>query len=429
MKKLKSKLFWTIFVILSLFVATLLTLFNYQDYHRSKAVIEQNLMRMNNERNHLPLKSPDDVDSEVDEENNNSSPPTELEEQAPPDEEVRRFMDATIYTVLLDENNEIIDLISHTEDGTVEENIKEIATNILKDNVEETIHIGNLYKTRYSYHYQPNIQITIIDNGEVNHRLMNSLQLSILLFILLEIIILIISQLLSAWMIKPVKMTFDKQKQFIADASHELKTPLAIIMASAESVQVEEKEQKWLNNIKSESERMNKLISSLLDLAKIENEVTTKSKEVANFSKLVEMSILSFESLAYEKEVELTYEIEKGLTIQCNGEEIKELMSILLDNAIKHSKKKGQIKVTLKTDKNHLILKVMNKGDPIPPGEEEKIFERFYRVDKARNRKENRYGLGLAIAKGIVNNHHGKISASSKEKYTTFTVILKNKGH
>lgn len=425
MKKLKSKLFWTIFVILSLFVATLLTIFNYQDYHRSKVVIEQNLMRMNNERNHLPLRSPDDVASEVDEENNNSSPPTDLEEQAPPDEEVRRFMDATIYTVLLDENNEIIDLISHTEDGTVEENIKEVATNIIEDNTEDTIHIGNLYTTRYSYHYQPNNQITIIDNGEVNHRLINSLQLSIFLFILLEIVILIISQLLSAWMIKPVKMSFDKQKQFIADASHELKTPLAIIMASAESVQVEEKEQKWLNNIKSESERMNKLISSLLDLAKIENEVATKPKEVANLSKLVEMSILSFESLAYEKEVELTYEIEKELTIQCNGEEIKELMSILLDNAIKHSTKKGKINVELKADKNHILLKVTNKGNPIPPGEEEKIFERFYRVDKARNRKENRYGLGLAIAKGIVDNHHGKISASSKDDYTTFTVMLK----
>ena len=196
-------------------------------------------------------------------------------------------------------------------------------------------------------------------------------------------------------------------------------------MASAESVQVEEKEQKWLNNIKSESERMNKLISSLLDLAKIENEVATKPKEVANLSKLVEMSILSFESLAYEKEVELTYEIEKELTIQCNGEEIKELMSILLDNAIKHSTKKGKINVELKADKNHILLKVTNKGNPIPPGEEEKIFERFYRVDKARNRKENRYGLGLAIAKGIVDNHHGKISASSKDDYTTFTVMLK----
>ena len=174
---------------------------------------------------------------------------------------------------------------------------------------------------------------------------------------------------------------------------------------------------------------MNKLIRNLLDLAKIENENTDKSDEIINLSKLVEMSILTFESLAYEKDIELTYDIEKELSFKGNSEEIKELMSILLDNAIKHSKKKGQIKVTLKTDKNHLILKVMNKGEPIPPGEEEKIFERFYRVDKARNRKENRYGLGLAIAKGIVNNHHGKITASSKEEYTTFTVVLKNKGH
>lgn len=395
-------------------------IFNYQDYHQAKMMVEQNLTRMNNDRNHnsMPIKIPDN--------DTNNNPP---EEDSPPVDAIRRFMDATIYTVLLDENNDIIELISHTEEGTVEENIQEVALEIIEDNETDTIYIGNLYTTRYSYQYQPNNHITIIDNREINHRLMNSLQLSILLFILLEIIILIISQTLSAWMIKPVKMSFNKQKQFIADASHELKTPLAIIMASAESIQVEEKNQKWLDNIKSESERMNKLIRNLLDLAKIENENTDKSDEIINLSKLVEMSILTFESLAYEKDIELTYDIEKELSFKGNSEEIKELMSILLDNAIKHSKKKGQIKVTLKTDKNHLILKVMNKGEPIPPGEEEKIFERFYRVDKARNRKENRYGLGLAIAKGIVNNHHGKITASSKEEYTTFTVVLKNKGH
>lgn len=420
MKKLKSKLFWTIFVILSLFLTTILMIFNYQDYHQAKMMVEQNLTRMNNDRNHnsMPIKIPDN--------DTNNNPP---EEDSPPVDAIRRFMDATIYTVLLDENNDIIELISHTEEGTVEENIQEVALEIIEDNETDTIYIGNLYTTRYSYQYQPNNHITIIDNREINHRLMNSLQLSILLFILLEIIILIISQTLSAWMIKPVKMSFNKQKQFIADASHELKTPLAIIMASAESIQVKEKNQKWLDNIKSESERMNKLIRNLLDLAKIENENTDKSDEIINLSKLVEMSILTFESLAYEKDIELTYDIEKELSFKGNSEEIKELMSILLDNAIKHSKKKGQIKVTLKTDKNHLILKVMNKGEAIPPGEEEKIFERFYRVDKARNRKENRYGLGLAIAKGIVNNHHGKITASSKEEYTTFTVVLKNKGH
>ncbi len=395
-------------------------IFNYQDYHQAKMMVEQNLTRMNNDRNHnsMPIKIPDN--------DTNTNPP---EEDSPPVDAIRRFMDATIYTVLLDENNDIIELISHTEEGTVEENIQEVALEIIEDNETDTIYIGNLYTTRYSYQYQPNNHITIIDNREINHRLMNSLQLSILLFILLEIIILIISQTLSAWMIKPVKTSFNKQKQFIADASHELKTPLAIIMASAESIQVKEKNQKWLDNIKSESERMNKLIRNLLDLAKIENENTDKSDEIINLSKLVEMSILTFESLAYEKDIELTYDLEKELSFKGNSEEIKELMSILLDNAIKHSKKKGQIKVTLKTDKNHLILKVMNKGEPIPPGEEEKIFERFYRVDKARNRKENRYGLGLAIAKGIVNNHHGKITASSKEEYTTFTVVLKNKGH
>ena len=420
MKKLKSKLFWTIFVILSLFLTTILMIFNYQDYHQAKMMVEQNLTRMNNDRNHnsMPIKIPDN--------DTNNNPP---EEDSPPVDAIRRFMDATIYTVLLDENNDIIELISHTEEGTVEENIQEVALEIIEDNETDTIYIGNLYTTRYSYQYQPNNHITIIDNREINHRLMNSLQLSILLFILLEIIILIISQTLSAWMIKPVKTSFNKQKQFIADASHELKTPLAIIMASAESIQVKEKNQKWLDNIKSESERMNKLIRNLLDLAKIENENTDKSDEIINLSKLVEMSILTFESLAYEKDIELTYDLEKELSFKGNSEEIKELMSILLDNAIKHSKKKGQIKVTLKTDKNHLILKVMNKGEPIPPGEEEKIFERFYRVDKARNRKENRYGLGLAIAKGIVNNHHGKITASSKEEYMTFTVVLKNKGH
>lgn len=395
-------------------------IFNYQDYHQAKMMVEQNLTRMNNDRNHnsMPIKIPDN--------DTNNNPP---EEDSPPVDAIRRFMDATIYTVLLDENNDIIELISHTEEGTVEENIQEVALEIIEDNETDTIYIGNLYTTRYSYQYQPNNHITIIDNREINHRLMNSLQLSILLFILLEIIILIISQTLSAWMIKPVKTSFNKQKQFIADASHELKTPLAIIMASAESIQVKEKNQKWLDNIKSESERMNKLIRNLLDLAKIENENTDKSDEIINLSKLVEMSILTFESLAYEKDIELTYDLEKELSFKGNSEEIKELMSILLDNAIKHSKKKGQIKVTLKTDKNHLILKVMNKGEPIPSGEEEKIFERFYRVDKARNRKENRYGLGLAIAKGIVNNHHGKITASSKEEYTTFTVVLKNKGH
>ena len=222
-----------------------------------------------------------------------------------------------------------------------------------------------------------------------------------------------------------MEKSFTKQKQFIADASHELKTPLSVIIACAETLEENPKEQKWIENIKNESNRMSKLVTNLLDLAKLEEGNNKALYEEINLSKLVEKSILPFESLAYEQNIKLDYEINENILFKCNSEEIKELLSILLDNAIKHSSKKGSIRVNLNIIKNDIVLETINKGNPIPKGEEEKIFERFYRVDKSRNRNENRYGLGLAIAKCIVTNHNGKISAFSNNEYTTFKIIFK----
>ena len=148
---------------------------------------------------------------------------------------------------------------------------------------------------------------------------------------------------------------------------------------------------------------------------------------MSDLSKLIEISTLTFEGLMFEKKIELKTDIEKNINFNCNSDEIKQLSCILLDNAIKHSEQNGEIIVTLKATKNEIIFKVINKGNPIPKGQEEKIFERFYRVDESRNRNENRYGLGLAIAKGIVSNHNGTISANSNDGYTTFKVIFKNK--
>ena len=230
---------------------------------------------------------------------------------------------------------------------------------------------------------------------------------------------------LTNWAIKPALEALDNQKQFVADASHELKTPIAVIMANSEALENEPNEKKWLNNIKSEAERMNDLISDLLDMARLENSNNKEIYQTENLSKLVEMSILTFESLIYEKNIKLDYVIDENISLNCNGSQIKQLVAILIDNAINHSDlKNGEIDIILKKEKINIILEVKNKGKEIPKEEREKIFERFYRADESRNRNSNRYGLGLAIAKNIVLNHNGKISVDYLSGYTVFKVVL-----
>ena len=413
MKKLKIKVFFTIFTILTVFLVSILLIFNIGDYTREKVKIENNLFRTNNIKN------------EFDRQKDYTNPKPEYFFDT--NNNPRLFMDATIYTVLLNDKNEIIDIVSHTEDETVSEKIKEESMYIIDNNEEITIYIGNLYYENYSYTYIPNNYLMIIDNSETNNKLLSTLKISVVLFLLLETIIFLISYLLSKWISKPVEMSFNKQKQFIADASHELKTPLSVIIASSEALDKDINERKWLYNIQNESERMNKLITDLLDLAKIENDNIKLEYEVNNLSKIVEKSVLTLESLIYEKNIKLEYDIKEDISFKCDSDNIKQLITILLDNAIKHSSKDGKIIVNLISEKDNIILEVKNKGEAIPKEEEEKIFERFYRIDKSRNRKENRYGLGLAIAKGIVVNHNGNISAYSKNGYTIFKVIFKKK--
>ena len=285
--------------------------------------------------------------------------------------------------------------------------------------------IGNLYFDSYSYLFtRNNDSLVIIDNSKAQDKLIQILKTSIFMFAGLELIIILISVNLTKWIIKPVIESFNKQKQFIEDASHELKTPISVIIASAEALENEPEEKKWLDNIKSESERMSNLVSDLLDMAKSENGIKEQYTN-ENLSKLVERSVLTFESLIYEKDIKLDYNIEENINFTCNSNQIKQVIGILIDNAIKHSCLKGEIKINLKKEKGNIVLTVTNKGKEIPKEEQEKIFERFYRGDESRNRNENRYGLGLAIAKNIVTNHNGKIGVISENGYTTFKIIFK----
>ena len=238
------------------------------------------------------------------------------------------------------------------------------------------------------------------------------------------IIIYIIAKKLSKIIVKPVDETFEKQKQFISDASHELKTPLAVIEANADVLQDKVGENKWIAYIQNEVESMNKLINELLLLAKLENLDTVKEYVQLNLSQEIKIILSMFESVAYESNVNLKSDINDNIMMYANKEDVEHIVSTLIDNAIKHTISGKDIIVVLKKEKNEIILEVKNMGNPIPMEEREKIFERFYRIDKSRNRKEKRYGLGLAIAKSIVERYNGKIEVDYKDDFTIFRIII-----
>jgi two-component system sensor histidine kinase CiaH len=218
--------------------------------------------------------------------------------------------------------------------------------------------------------------------------------------------------------IAPVREAFDKQKQFIADASHELKTPLAIINTNADVLLANgedtiDSQSKWLHRIKSETERMKTLTGDLLYLTEMDDARTGVMFAPFNASESIESVILTMEAAVYERDLTMDYEIEPDLMLHGSSEQIKQVVMILLDNAIKYSNPKGSISLTFKKRGHELALKVTNTGEGIPAEHLERIFDRFYRIDSSRARKLGGYGLGLAIAKSIVEQHKGKISAKS----------------
>lgn len=418
MKRLKSKVFFIIFAILTISVISFIAVFNIWDYMPQRNSVEDSLDIASYNGKNAEGEKPDEggVPPEIPSESSSD----EGSYDAQMSEENIKFMDSVIYTVLLDEENHVKGVINHSNDELSSNEISSIAEGILESKTIEELHIGNLYLEDYSYAYVEGNSITIADNGKVKDMLWNSLKNSAFIFIALEAVILLVCVLLTGWIIKPVKESFDRQKRFIADASHELKTPLSVIMASSESLEDEPGETKWIKNIKNEAERMNLLIMDLLRLAAGESE--TMSMEEGNLSKTVELSVLTFEGRAFESHIKLRYDIEENIKLNMNENSIKQLLEILLDNAVRHSEPDGTVKVILKKHGNNIKLFVENRGEAIPKGEEEKIFQRFYRIDKARNRSEGRYGLGLAIARNITEHHNGKISAFSEDGITTFKV-------
>lgn len=235
-----------------------------------------------------------------------------------------------------------------------------------------------------------------------------------------------LSVCLSFWLVRPVRVTFEKQKLFISNASHELKTPIAVINANADVLEAEIGQNKWLSYIKSDSARLNELVNELLSLARLEDKSGHKLVfEEFNLSELILQTALPFESRMFESGKKYETDIQPDVTYRGDISSIRHILTILIDNAIKYSDENGEISVKLYTRSNKKIIEVYNTGMGIPKDKLDKVFERFYRVDEARNSESGGYGLGLSIANEIVKRHKGNISVQSEyRKWAKFIVEL-----
>ncbi|MCM3124320.1 MULTISPECIES: ATP-binding protein [unclassified Mesobacillus] len=251
----------------------------------------------------------------------------------------------------------------------------------------------------------------------------------------LLLVFLLVAWFLSSRMSKkamvPISSAFDRQREFVADASHELRTPLSVMLSSIDAIEmtIDDKQdhmvRKMLFNMKDEVKRMTGLVSDLLTLARSDSGKIERNDEVFDFTEVAQKAVDAMNPIAHEKQIKLQFHAPETLPGKGDEHRLMQLLYILLDNALKYTPDDGEVELALSRKQDELTIKVRDTGIGIRPEEQPYIFDRFYRADKARSRQEGSYGLGLSIAKWIVDIHHGTIVVNSEYgKGSTFVVQL-----
>lgn len=273
-------------------------------------------------------------------------------------------------------------------------------------------------------------KIIFLDVTEYNQRLSDLFTTLLFVGLLMFFAILIISLYFANQAIKPIARAWERQKIFVADASHELKTPISIINANYDALLANQDETiksqlKWLGYIKIGTDRMTKLINGLLSLAKVEDENYEIVKMPYNLSNVILDVMQAMEAVVDERGIKLTYSIESDIIVKGDEESVKQVVTILFDNAIKYSNENGQVDISLYKSKRQVIFSITNSGKGIAKQDLPKVFDRFFRADPSRTQDSGSYGLGLSIAKAMMDRLGGEIHATSVEDgSTTFTFIF-----
>lgn len=335
------------------------------------------------------------------------------------DSESTMFQLSTFYTVAVSQDGNILDIQNALPNVYSNEDLEQLALQIINSKAVTGTKNNLMFYTANKGNYT---LVSFMDNTVVNERAVTLFRYTLIFGGVSLVLFFFLSVFLARKIVAPLEEGYQKQKQFISDAGHELKTPVSVVSANAELLSREIGDNQWLQNIQYENERMGLLVEQLLELARTEN--TAPQMEHIDLSRLVAGEALPFECVAFENGLMLHTSITEGIAVEGSSHQLKQLSSILLDNAIRHSKSGSDVYLTLTKKHSIAILSTINNGDEIPVHQRQQIFERFYRVDTARSGEDGHYGLGLAIAKAIVSTHQGHIEVLCHNGQIEFRVHL-----
>ncbi len=333
----------------------------------------------------------------------------------------------TAFYFAVDENNNLIsvndgNLINPLDNEKAKKYISQIVSSNKKNGTIKTEYAD----FRFSINKSEPVSLMIFTNtGNVDYSQSRLMFISIVVGVIILVIMFVLIFIISGYVIKPVAENFQQQKEFISNASHELKTPVTVISATIDILNRQIGENKWLDCIREQSDKMQVLVCELLDLSRLSEHKNQKENfKICDISNLTRISLLYFESRFFETKKILEQDIQSDITIQCDKNKISQLIGILIDNAIKYSDEGSKIKFSLKKQKDLAVFTCENQCSNFLISDTSKMFNRFYRSDDDHSNKQNGFGLGLSIAQAITQLHSGKISAEYKENTVYITISL-----
>ena len=400
-KKLQKKFVFSAMLAITILLVLLLSAINLENAQMSK---KQNEQMIDTLLNGEIMRHPEHTKNE---------PKGFL---AAPIDENAKF--STAYFTIRTDNAENIISTNISRIANISENdAKEIYSKAINENSVQGRIQSFRYKSAVNEHDNSKIYL-FIDTTIPTHNVLRVLMLSVLIGFACWIAMLFLIILLSKKAIRPIAENIERQKQFVTDAGHEIKTPLAIILSNTEAMELYNGENKWSKNIKEQINRLNGLMQNLLTLAKSDESSMADIKENISLTELTEETTEMFTENAALKNICIHKSIEPNVTCCINKESFSRLISILMDNAVKYAQENGRIEILLYKNKKSIHFEICNTCDTLPQCSANKLFNRFYRADSARTQKNGGYGIGLSAAKSIVQAHGGSIYAEYKDKNT-----------